>query len=86
MARRVQENEERGTDSMTVVEEALNYIVRSLRNPGGKIVARSAQENDDTWKDAEPVFEKALNYIVQRLRNRGGNQVARRCEKRRKWH
>ena len=48
MARRVQENEESGTDSMPVVEDALNYIVRSLRNRGGKIVASRVQENKES--------------------------------------
>ena len=62
----------------------MNYIVRSLQNPGGNIVARRVQENDDSWKESEPVFGKALNNIVQRLRNCGENQVARRVQEAKK--
>jgi hypothetical protein len=51
VARRVVQKEECWMDSNPVVEEALNDIVRRLRNRGGIKVARTVQENLESGTD-----------------------------------
>jgi hypothetical protein len=53
----VQENEESGTDYEPAADEASNYIVRRLRNRGGKKVATWVQENEESGTDYEPAVE-----------------------------
>ena len=56
-----QEKENSGTDYEHVIEKTTNYIVRSPRNRGGKIVARRVEENEESNTDSKPVVEEATH-------------------------
>ena len=73
-------NKESGTDYEPVVEEALKYIVRRLRNGGGKKVARRVRENEESSMDFEPKVEEDSNNCSEATkpgRDESGEEVAR---------